>query len=50
VLGNRINEAAFGVLKAAGTTGNFIRRNDFSNAIVTVQDPAIRVSKASPYR
>ena len=50
VQGNRINEAAFGVLKAAGTTGNFIRRNDFSNAIVIVQDPAARGSKASPYR
>ena len=50
VLGNGINEAAFGVLKVAGTTGNFIRRNEFANAIVTVQDPAIRGSKASPYR
>ena len=47
---NRINEAAFGVLKAAGSTGNFILFNDFSNALVIVQDPAGRGIKASPYR
>ena len=47
---NRINEAAFGVLKATGSTGNVIRNNDFSNALVKVQDPAGRGSKASPYR
>jgi pectin methylesterase-like acyl-CoA thioesterase len=47
---NRINEAAFGVLKVSGSTGNIIRNNDFSNAIVSVQDPAGRGSKASPYR
>ena len=47
---NRINEAAFGVLKEAGSTGNVIRNNDFSNALVKVQDPAGRRGKASPYR
>ena len=47
---NRINEAAFGVLKVAGSTGNVIIFNDFSNAPVIVQDPAGRGSKASPYR
>ena len=47
---NRINEAAFGVLKAAGSTGNVINRNAISNALVSVQDPAGRGSKASPYR
>ena len=50
VLRNRVNEAAFGVLKAAGPTGNIIVFNSFSNATVTVQDPAGRGSKASPYR
>ena len=50
VLRNRINEAAFGVLKAAGSTGNFILFNNFSNALVIVQDPAGRGIKASPYR
>jgi len=47
---NRINEAAFGVLKVAGSTGNIIFFNNFSNATVIVQDPAGRGSKASPYR
>jgi len=47
---NHINEAAFGVLKTAGSTGNVIRNNDFSNAIVSVQDPTGLGSKASPYR
>jgi nitrous oxidase accessory protein NosD len=48
---NRINEAAYGVLKTAGFTGNVIRRNDFSNVLVMVQDPAGRGgSEASPYR
>jgi nitrous oxidase accessory protein NosD len=47
---NRINEAAFGVLKIAGFTGNVIRNNDFSNALVSVQDPTGQGSKASPYR
>ena len=47
---NRINEAAFGVLKTAGSTGNVIRNNDFSNALVSVQDPTVRGSNASPYR
>jgi len=47
---NRINEAAFGVLKAAGSTGNIIRNNDMFNAIVGVQDPAGRGSQDSPYR
>jgi nitrous oxidase accessory protein NosD len=47
---NRINEAAVGVLKAAGSTGNVIFFNNFSNALVTVQDPAGRGSKPSPYR
>ncbi len=46
----RINEAAFGVLKAAGSTGNTIANNDFFNAAVTVQDPPRLGSKASPYR
>jgi len=50
VLRNHINEAAFGVLKAAGFTGNIIVFNNFSNAIVPVQDPAERGSEASPYR
>jgi hypothetical protein len=47
---NRINEAAVGVLKAAGSMGNNIAFNNFSNAIVTIQDPGGRGSKASPYR
>jgi hypothetical protein len=47
---NRINEAAFGVLKAPGSMGNVIGFNNFSNAIVTIQDPAGRGGKASPYR
>jgi nitrous oxidase accessory protein NosD len=47
---NRINEAAFGVLKAAGSTGNSIANNNFFNAAVTVQDPPGLGSKASPYR
>jgi nitrous oxidase accessory protein NosD len=47
---NRINEAAFGVLKVAGSTGNIIFFNNFSNATVIVQDPAGQGSKASPYR
>jgi nitrous oxidase accessory protein NosD len=47
---NRINEAAFGVLKVAGSTGNVIIFNNFSNALVIVQDPAGQRSKASPYR
>ena len=47
---NRINEAAFGLLKVAGSTGNLIFFNSFSNATVVVQDPAGRGSKASPYR
>jgi nitrous oxidase accessory protein NosD len=47
---NRINEAAFGVLKIAGSTGNVIANNDFFNAVVKVQDPQGLRSKASPYR
>jgi len=47
---NRINEAAFGVLKVAGSTSNIIFFNNFSNATVIVQDPAGQGSKASPYR
>ena len=47
---NRINEAAFGVLKVTGSTGNIIFFNNFSNATVIVQDPAGQGSKASPYR
>jgi nitrous oxidase accessory protein NosD len=47
---NRINEAVFGVLKIAGSTGNVIRNNDFSNALVSVQDPTGQGSTASPYR
>ena len=47
---NRINEAAFGVLKTAGSTGNVIRNNDFSNALISVQDPTVQQSQASPYR
>jgi nitrous oxidase accessory protein NosD len=47
---NRINEAAFGVLKVAGSTGNIIANNDFFNAAVSVQDPPGLGSKASPYR
>ena len=47
---NRINEAAFGLLKVAGSTGNILFFNSFSNATVVVQDPAGRGSKASPYR
>ena len=47
---NHINEAAFGVLKAAGSLGNIIANNDFANAAVTVQDPPVFASNASPYR
>jgi len=47
---NRINEAAYGVLKASGSAGNIIANNDFFNATVNVQDPAGPGSKASPYR
>ncbi len=47
---NKINEAAFGVFKTAGSTGNIIANNDFFNATVKVQDPSGPASKASPYR
>lgn len=47
---NHINEAAYGVLKAAGSTGNTIANNDFFNAAISVQDPPGLESKASPYR
>jgi nitrous oxidase accessory protein NosD len=47
---NRINEAAFGVLKITGSTGNIIANNDFFNATVKVQDPQGVGSTASPYR
>lgn len=47
---NRINEAAYGVLKASGSTGNTIANNDFFNAIITVQDPSTPTGKPSPYR
>jgi len=47
---NRINEAAYGVLKATGFSGNIIANNDFFNAAVPVQDPTGRRNKASPYR
>jgi len=50
VRGNQINEAAFGVLKQTGSTGNVVANNDYFNSIVTVQDPATTASKASPYR
>jgi nitrous oxidase accessory protein NosD len=47
---NRINEAAFGVLKTAGSTSNVITNDDFFNAAVKVQDPSVSESKVSPYR
>lgn len=47
---NHINEAAYGVLKATGSTGNIIANNDFSNAAISVQDPPELETKASPYR
>lgn len=46
---NRVSEAAYGVLKVSGSTGNIIPNNDFFNT-GTVQDPARQASPASPYR
>ena len=50
VVHNLINEAAFGVLKIAGSTGNLIANNNFFNTSVKVQDPSGSGTKASPYR
>jgi len=47
---NRINEAAFGVLEMAGSTGNEIANNDIFNTAEKVQDPLGLGSKPSPYR
>jgi len=47
---NLINEAAFGVLKISGSSGNIIAANDFFNSAVKVQDPIPFGHKASPYR
>jgi len=47
---NRINEAAFGVLKMTGSAGNEIANNDIFNTAEKVQDPPGVGSKPSPYR
>jgi hypothetical protein len=47
---NVINEAAFGILKIAGSTGNFIPFNTYYNTLVKLRDPAAGGMKASPYR
>jgi hypothetical protein len=47
---NVTNEAAFGVLKVAGSTGNFIPFNTYYNTLVKLRDPAAGGKKASPYR
>jgi hypothetical protein len=47
---NVTNEAAFGVLKMAGSTGNFIPSNTYYNTLVKLRDPAAGGKKASPYR
>jgi parallel beta-helix repeat protein len=41
VTDNLVTEAAIGVLKAAGSSGNIIRGNHFFNTPVQVQDPQI---------
>jgi nitrous oxidase accessory protein NosD len=50
VVQNTIDEAAFGVLKLAGSSGNIIAGNDFHNVTVKVLDPSRAASKVSPYR
>jgi hypothetical protein len=50
VVENQFNEADFGVLKIAGSTGNLIADNDYFNAAVKVQDPPAAWNKVSPYR
>jgi len=47
---NVINEAAFGILKVAGSTGNFIPPNTYYNTPVKLRAPAAGAKKASPYR
>jgi nitrous oxidase accessory protein NosD len=47
---NVINEAAFGILKVASSTGNFIPANTYYNTLVKLRDPAAGAKKASPYR
>ncbi len=47
---NVINEAAVGVLKTAGSTGNTIANNTYFNSPVKLQDPPAGALKASPYR
>jgi nitrous oxidase accessory protein NosD len=50
VVQNSINEAAFGVLKIAGSSGNVIAANTFFNAAIKVQDPSPSGHNPSPYR
>jgi parallel beta-helix repeat protein len=48
---NTITEAAVGILKATGSSGNLIQNNRIFDAPVTVQDPAVRVANLiSPVR
>jgi hypothetical protein len=47
---NVINESAVGVLKIAGSVGNFIANNTFFNSPIKLQDPVATGNKASPYR
>jgi Periplasmic copper-binding protein (NosD) len=47
---NHVDEAADGVLKVSGSTGNVIANNDYFNTVVTVQDPAVPAPAAQPYR
>jgi nitrous oxidase accessory protein NosD len=47
---NVINEATFGVLKLAGSTGTFVAFNIFHNSPIKLRDPAAGRKKASPYR
>ena len=47
---NVINEPSVGVLKIAGSTGNFIAFNTYYNTPVKLRDPAAGGKKALPYR
>jgi hypothetical protein len=39
-----------GVLKVAGSVGNFIAQNSYFNSPIKLQDPQGPKAKASPYR
>lgn len=51
VFGNRINEAPIGIWKFAGSSGNVLGGNHFSNTPIPVRDPADpTAAAASPFR